>query len=166
MGYINKNLLREENVVHWSRPHWIIFAPSASLLIFSFFLFLYLPAVLSVLSGFTFFGISIATAISLFIFLLALFQGLKAYIMYRTTEYGITNKRVLMKVGWIQRRSIEIFLNKIEAIYVEQSVAGRILSYGTIVIIGTGGTRDPLRFIPNPLEFRKAAQRQVDSNPT
>jgi len=39
-----------------------------------------------------------------------------AWIVYTTTELAITNKRVIAKTGLIQRRTIEMFLEKIESI--------------------------------------------------
>jgi uncharacterized membrane protein YdbT with pleckstrin-like domain len=46
-------------------------------------------------------------------------------------------------------------LNKIETVNVEQSVIARMLGYGTITVIGTGGTRETFSHIAHPLEFRK-----------
>jgi uncharacterized membrane protein YdbT with pleckstrin-like domain len=49
-------------------------------------------------------------------------------------------------------------LSKIESVNVDQSFMGRILGYGSMTIIGTGGTREAFRNIRKPLEFRKAFQ--------
>jgi uncharacterized membrane protein YdbT with pleckstrin-like domain len=79
------------------------------------------------------------------------------------TEIAVTNRRVLVKVGLLTRRSIEIMLSKIESIRVEQSLVGRMLSFGTIVVRGTGGTPEPFAKIAHPLEFRRNVQEQIDS---
>ena len=68
----------------------------------------------------------------------------------------------MLKTGWINTNSLELFIDKIEAIYVDQTILGRILNYGTLRIVGTGGTQDPFPFIPSPLAFRKMALEQVD----
>ena len=62
---------------------------------------------------------------------------------------------------------METLLQKIEAISVDQSISGRILNYGTITIVGTGGTREFFESIANPLAFRRAVQEQTEaqSNP-
>ena len=39
-------------------------------------------------------------------------------------------------------------------------IMGRILGYGTITIIGTGGTRESLRSISKPMEFRRVFQEK------
>jgi uncharacterized membrane protein YdbT with pleckstrin-like domain len=49
-------------------------------------------------------------------------------------------------------------LNKIESVNVDQSVLGRLLGYGTITIIGTGGTRETFHNISHPIHFRKTFQ--------
>jgi uncharacterized membrane protein YdbT with pleckstrin-like domain len=73
-----------------------------------------------------------------------------------TSEFAITNKRVIIKVGLISRRTIELNLQKVESIGVDQGILGRIFGYGTIVIVGTGGTKEPFNAIADPLAFRKA----------
>jgi uncharacterized membrane protein YdbT with pleckstrin-like domain len=49
-------------------------------------------------------------------------------------------------------------INKIESVNVDQSILGRILGYGTIKIIGTGGTNESFSKIKHPLQFRKKFQ--------
>ncbi|MCC6448484.1 MAG: PH domain-containing protein [Chitinophagaceae bacterium] len=53
-----------------------------------------------------------------------------------TDEYVITNKRVIIKKGWLNNRALEMYLQKIETVNVDQSVTGKILEYGCITIIG------------------------------
>ena len=73
-------------------------------------------------------------------------------------EFAVTNKRIVAKVGVVSRRTLEMNAEKVESVNVSQTVLGRILGYGTITVIGTGGTKQPLRFISRPLDFRKAFQ--------
>jgi uncharacterized membrane protein YdbT with pleckstrin-like domain len=75
-----------------------------------------------------------------------------------TSEFAITTKRVIIKVGFISRRTLEMNLSKIETVNVDQSIMGRILNYGSITIIGTGGTREVFNDIASPMQFRKAFQ--------
>ena len=81
------------------------------------------------------------------------------------TEMAVTNRRVLVKVGILKRHSTEIMLSKIESIRVEQSLAGRMFGFGTIVVRGTGARPSHLRRLPNPLEFRLSVQEQIDKLP-
>lgn len=73
-------------------------------------------------------------------------------------EFVITNKRIICKTGLFSRRTLEMNLNKIESVNVDQGIMGRMLGYGTITIIGTGGTRESFPDIAQPVEFRKRFQ--------
>ena len=61
----------------------------------------------------------------------------------------------------LNRQSLETLLSKIEGIGVEQDLWGRLLGFGTIMITGTGGTRESIAGIPRPLEFRRHVQSQI-----
>ncbi len=88
---------------------------------------------------------------------------LHPFIRYATSEFAITNKRVIIKVGLISRRTLEMNLSKIESVNVSQSILARLLGYGSIVVIGTGGTRETFHNIAEPLVFRRKFQEL--SNP-
>jgi uncharacterized membrane protein YdbT with pleckstrin-like domain len=78
-----------------------------------------------------------------------------------TDEFAITNKRIIMKTGLIARSTLELNLSKVESVLVNQSVFGRILGFGNVVIIGTGGTRETFIDIKKPTEFRKKFQESI-----
>lgn len=48
---------------------------------------------------------------------------------------------------------------KVESVNVDQGILGRILGYGVVTVIGTGGTRETFQSIADPLAFRKAFQQ-------
>lgn len=87
-----------------------------------------------------------------------------AFIVYKSTELAVTNKRIIVKSGLIQRNTIEMFLEKVESIQVDQGIFGRIFDFGSITISGTGGDKSPVRNVSQPLEFRKAFMTAVDQN--
>lgn len=80
---------------------------------------------------------------------------LEPFIRHATSECTITNKRVIIKVGLISLRSLEMNLSKFESVNVNQSILARLLGYGSIVMIGTGGTRETFPNIAEPLVFRR-----------
>jgi len=80
------------------------------------------------------------------------------YIRQITSEFVITNKRVVVKRGLWARTTFEMNLNKIETVNVDQSIWGRIFGFGTITIVGTGGTKEMAESISKPLEFRRKFQ--------
>ncbi len=160
MNYIENNLLKDEKIISLSRPHWIIFSGPilAALIAFVFLIFgrkYFLTEEL--ILGYPVYDIcAVGSGI------ISLYYFLSSWVTYVTSEFGITNKRVLMKTGFIHRDSLELFLERIEALHVEQSIPGRILDYGSIIVIGTGGTKDPFFYIPDPMGFRKTVQQQID----
>ena len=83
-----------------------------------------------------------------------------AWIRQWSSEFAVTNRRVIVKVGLISRRTIEINMSKVESIEVNQDIFGRLFNYGTILVIGTGGTKEPFALIADPLAFRRAVQAQ------
>jgi hypothetical protein len=83
---------------------------------------------------------------------------LSAAVTVKTSELVITDRRVLIKVGFIQRRTFEMFISKIESVAVFQSMMGRMLNYGTVEIRGTGGSSESFPTIAAPLQFRDAIQ--------
>ena len=90
------------------------------------------------------------------LFGVGLLLWLWAWILYATTELAITNKRVIAKTGMIQRRTTEMFLEKIESIQVDQSIFGRLFDFGSVVISGTGVHSAPFKNISDPLALRRA----------
>ena len=85
--------------------------------------------------------------------------GILPLIDRATSEFAVTNKRVIIKVGLISRRTLEMNLSKIESVNVNQTIIGRLIGFGTIVVIGTGGTKEPFERISNPMQFRRSFQQ-------
>ena len=95
----------------------------------------------------------------IFLTLRSLFTlGILPAIQRALSEFVITNRRIIIKTGFIARSTFEMNLSKIESVNVDQSVSGRIFNFGSITIIGTGGTKETFHNIARPLEFRKAFQ--------
>ena len=97
------------------------------------------------------FGVLLLPAVGLGLILLVM-----AYVRYKTTELAITTKRVIVKVGFIRRSTVEININKVESIQVDQEILGRMFNFGTLVIAGAGNPQAPIVGISSPMEFRKA----------
>ncbi len=76
------------------------------------------------------------------------------------TEIVVTDRRIILKTGLIRRRTMEMNMNKVETVDVVQSIGGRILNYGSIVIRGVGSSYEPLTMIGDPLALRTAIVAQ------
>ncbi len=159
MSYSKKTLLPSEQILFHTRLHWIIFTSAAIWALITLFIFIFC-------SRWSFFTVVLFTMpIYVWLGLVALFitfiHSLKALTRYFATEYAVTNKRVLMQTGLLRHKAIEIFLTKVESVYVTRHLLGRLLHYGTITISGSGGHKEPFPFVANPMGFRKAIHEQL-----
>jgi uncharacterized membrane protein YdbT with pleckstrin-like domain len=155
MNYLEKNLIPGEKLIFRTGVHWSV---------------LTLPALAAiVLAGG---GITLMVyrhdLIIAGVVLLAVAGLILGYAAVKrdATEIGVTNRRVIIKVGMASRRSLEIMLAKVESIGIDEPFLGRMLGYGTVTIHGTGGTPEPFPKIARPAEFRRQVQQQVDTQQT
>ena len=155
MSYIDGNLLTGERVVYRTRLHWLHFMGPV----------LFTAVVLLPLAWFL--GSGAWSRFAWVPLALGLLVLLAIFIKRQSSDFAVTNKRVMMKIGVFSTRSVELLLSKIEAVAVNQSLIGRIFGYGDIVVTGSGGTREAFSHIQGPLEFRRAVQSVTDtqSNP-
>jgi membrane protein YdbS with pleckstrin-like domain len=158
VSYVDKNLMQGEQVVYRTRRHWVIYRWALLVLfagvVFCVALIAEQPEQSEIARRVGYGVLGAAAAI-------ALLLAISPWIERRTSEFAVTNKRVIVKVGWVQRRSIETLLMKVEGIEVLQGIWGRILNYGTIIITGTGGSKELFERIAAPLEFRRKVQEQI-----
>ena len=152
MSYVDSQLLPGEKVRYRARIHKLMFLGPALL---AFFAVVLMIIVARAEKG---------GPIGFIFFLISLGWFLIAFISYKTSEFAVTNKRVMIKIGWIRRRIMETMLSKVEAIGVEQGIMGRMLDYGSITVTGTGGTKEPFQNIGNPLEFRRQVQAAISTD--
>jgi uncharacterized membrane protein YdbT with pleckstrin-like domain len=71
-----------------------------------------------------------------------------------TTEIAVTDRRIILKRGFIRRATIEMNLAKVESVDVDQTLLGRLFDFGSVTIRGTGSTFEKLRMIDSPLKLR------------
>jgi uncharacterized membrane protein YdbT with pleckstrin-like domain len=163
MSYIDSNLVPDETVVYQTRLHWIVML--GHLLIGC--LLLILPGVVVLYYAFRQASIEPATLQIMKVGGAALIVAgviviIVGMVRRNATEMAVTNRRVVIKTGLANRKTIEMLLNKVETIEVSETVAGRMFGYGTIVVIGTGGTPEPFQKVAHPLEFRNQVQQQIE----
>jgi uncharacterized membrane protein YdbT with pleckstrin-like domain len=151
MSYVESNLLPGEVVTYRARRHRIMFFWPGFILAIG--VLVALPALL---------GGTVAGAVpAMVILLIGGVAALLQYMAYSSAEFAITDKRVVIKVGVLSRHTIELLLTKVETVGLDQGIFGRMFGYGTIVVTGTGGTKEPFKGVANPLEFRKRVQAQL-----
>ncbi len=155
MGYISDHLTEGEKIVFLTKRHWITSVPWPTLFFIVGGLCFWLAYKAEDWTWFNYIG-----------FLFALIGTVTLtynVIINASTEFGVTDKRVVIKTGLIWRRTQEVILSKVESIQVDQSIGGRLLGYGTIIITGSGGSAEPHRNIAQPLQFRRAVQERVEA---
>jgi len=86
---------------------------------------------------------------------IGVFFWIAAIMRYATTELAITNKKIIAKFGFIRRYTVELLLHKAEGVQVSQSVFGRMLNYGSILVSGGGSIQTPIPGIVDPIAFKR-----------
>ena len=160
VSYIEKHLIPGETVVYKTRLHWVVLVVPILLgaVIAVPGLALILQYEVGAKSG-TSAAMAIAGAILLCVAVIVIIRGL---LIRNATEMTVTNMRIVVKVGVAARRTVEMLLTRVESIGVEESVTGRMLGYGTVIVRGTGGTPESFDDIAHPLEFRTQVQGQIE----
>lgn len=148
----------EEQLLYKTKPHWVIFMPAIFWSVLLLLILIFGSATNSIGQIRILNSPPLYKIAATLCFITAAFYGASAYIQREFTEYSVTTKRVLVKSGLIHRKTIEIMARKIEGIQIVQSPWGRILNYGSIIVVGIGGSQDPLPYIPSPNHFRQKVQ--------
>jgi uncharacterized membrane protein YdbT with pleckstrin-like domain len=125
MSYIDESLVEGETLIHRARVSW-----------------------------WSQFGMVLVGIVTLVVGVGLVFLAI-AWIRVRSTEIAITNRRVIVKTGFVKRHTVEINLEKVEALKVEQGLWGRLLNFGSIYITGAGTSVAPIHDIADPLVFRR-----------
>jgi len=102
MSYIDKHLLPGEVVTYRTQLHWKLYVGPALLV-----LLVLLPLVILAMST-THPLLAILPGLGIVAVLL------QAYIRRRTSEFAVTTKRVILKLGVMNTRSVELLLGKVE----------------------------------------------------
>ena len=85
-----------------------------------------------------------------------------ALVRQSATELAITNRRLIAKYGFISRSTFEIMVNRVTGVNFDQTIGGRILGYGTILVHGAGGDVSPFDIVANPQLFQRALMDVVE----
>lgn len=173
MRYIDRTRAENEHIIAIGKVHWMIFARSISLCMFSIFILVATKGGLAayllhkagaesgLLSSLTESANLIFFYTGLVVLAFACFEIIQAAIFMYSTELAVTTHRTLAKFGLIRRSTIELRSDRIEAISVDQSILGRIFNYGSISLQGIGGSKAPIPYITDPLAFRASALKQL-----
>lgn len=128
MSYIAKRLAPGETIVYAGRFHWIQTVYAWTAL---------------VLLG---------------IILIGIFLWLAELIRLATTEFVVTNRRVMLKTGFFQVKVEELTLGSVEGAELDQSLIGRIFGFGKLTMRGKGDTHIVFPDMAHASAFRSAVE--------
>jgi len=150
VGYVERHLLPDEQVLYKTRLHWILLL-RPSLLIALGLVTVAVAWQMNAPPAVRYLGGAAAVA--------GLLWGVVHYIEMMTSEFAVTTVRLILKVGLVARYTTELLISKVESIGVTQSLTGRLLDFGDLTVTGTGGAREVFRRVRDPIAFRNHVQR-------
>lgn len=128
MSYVSRTLAPQETLLVRARLHWVCWLRAWAALLILGFI-----------------------AIGVVIFIADLTRLLN-------TEAALTNQRLILKTGWLDRHTRELELASVEAVDLDQSFWGRLLGYGRMRVHGAGGQVWTSPLIARPLDFRRETE--------
>ena len=127
-SYIDKRLYDGEQVVYRGRFHGLSWVPGWLALIF------------------------------LGVLVIGIVMFISEQIRLRTTEFAVTDRRVILKSGFFRADVQEITLDAIEGSAIHQGPFGRLFHYGRLTIRGRGDTHIHFPSMARPSKFRAEAE--------
>jgi membrane protein YdbS with pleckstrin-like domain len=165
-----KNLLEGEDLLYIPRLHWMYtLKPIVHFLPIFIILFTLLGSINSFskyldLPPDNYFAIGIFQYAFFFILAVVLLIIGWRILLYLNTEFGVTNKRLIIKKGVFRIFVAEIPFDRIESIYCIKGILGRIFHYGTICVSGVGGMMPVFYMVHQPFALRRKIVSIIEKN--
>ena len=144
----------EETVVD-VRPHWTSFAGPALVLV----------GALAVLNALSAAGAhDLLQLLAAAATLVALARFVVRYVRWATTSFVVTDQRLVQREGVLAKETVEIPLDRVDAVRLRRSVLGRLLGYGDLMVESggeRGERRHPVARLPDPVAVQREISRQL-----
>jgi len=167
-----KNLMEGEEILYTPLLHWV-YTVKPLILSLPFFLILFIWWLVSEPAVYTspLMDAEIAQDLLVrYIFIAGLLFFLVVFLCricrYLCTEYGVTNKRLILKKGVFRIVVAEIPTDRIESIYCIQGIVGRMFRYGTVCVSGVGGKTPTFFMTARPYALRRKIVDIIEKNKT
>jgi uncharacterized membrane protein YdbT with pleckstrin-like domain len=160
MGYPNRLLGEDEEIVLELHPHWKKLILPALVVPVSVFLGVYLYFLLDDqgFQGFLRWVVIAAVALAL------LFWSVIPFLRWRTTLYVLTNRRLITRSGILSRQGRDMPLTRVNDASFSHNVIDRMLGCGTLIIESAGERGQlVLSAVPNVETVQREVYRQVDA---
>jgi len=167
-----KNLQENEEILHLPSLHWFF---TVKYMVLSLPVFVVLLIVWALAEDYAeagwFPGITTGEDLRYVIsyaFLAAVLAVLVCFIcrilQYLCVQYGVTNKRLIIKRGVLRIFTTEIPIDRIETVNCIQGLFGMMFNYGTIRVSGIGGSMPAFRMVCRPYALRRKIVAIIEKN--
>lgn len=133
-------MINKDDIVYIGKLHWVLFLA---------------PIMLIGISIYCYFNVYSLDTVSLFFIVIGLVWLLVIWGTYHFSSLIIKKKQIILRTGILVRQTVDIPFSKIESIDIRQSILGSLLNYGSLMITGTGGSRQAIQFLRKPLTCRR-----------
>lgn len=153
LNYVEDNLVEEEKLIYLGRRSIIEYSTQFTISI----VFILLAGAGVYRLGLNLYSLA---AVGVTVFCLA-----QSWLRWKATEFGITSKRLIYKSGILSVETWEMQLSKANKLSLSQSIAGRVLNFGTITVSDSGNDSCSFTNMDNPAEFRQCYLAATDHQP-
>ncbi|MBQ6432716.1 MAG: PH domain-containing protein [Bacteroidaceae bacterium] len=157
MGFIENNLMQDEQVTYEAQLHPIVFWAPIALFILGIACLL-LPLEQTQNQWLSEHAWGVRIGLMLFFWLVAVVRAIE---VHGGKRYVVTNRRLIFKRGIVRRHSHELLLRKCEGVQTEQTIIGRMLGYGSVSVT-TGEVTNTYDYIRNPMRFSTMINQTID----
>ncbi len=160
MAYPKNLLIQGEEVVLDLRPHWWFLTPRALLSVAA--LIVGIVVLAQGWEGWAANGLNIVLAVAILVALVWFLMRLAKWV---TTEFVLTNKRVIYRYGVVAKNGKEIPLDKINTVFFDQTVFERLIGCGTVAMESAGESgKDSFSHIRKPSIVQGEIYRQMEAD--
>jgi len=138
----------KEKLLFITKLHWKTFLDAIVCIILPFII------------NFTTNNITTKTAAQI-MFFLGILLGVQRYMTQKTSEFAITNIRLIIKRGVFKSKSQVLLINRIEGVQLRQGKISRLINCGNIIIKDKGGAIYKLKDIKLSRKFTDILQEQI-----
>ena len=172
MLYVQQSLTPGEELVHVGHFHWMYTARAFMGILWGLLGCIAVIYATIYIKGHFFGGFSSPTTLGMIqeihpgirlgafmVLIFGLLHFASMMVIRATTEMAVTTSRIVYKRGLVARNVGEMSIDRIEGINVLQTIGGRLLGYGRLMIRGMGVGEVVLPEMADPIAFRRAIEK-------
>lgn len=155
MAFPKDLLSRDEEIVLDLHPHWWFLVPAGAAL---------LAAMIVAILLVVFLGGPVSYIVAAIFVIPALINFVTAYLKWNTTNFVVTNERIISRSGVAAKKGIEIPLDRVNTVFFNQSVFERLIGAGDLAIESAGeGGRQSFSDVRRPNLVQSEIYRVIEA---